>query len=171
MDKRLDAVIGSLDAICRKQIGLHDELSELLDRKREALQAADAERMAELCGLENERVQKIAELEKQRLEVVARLTQKVRPTAAEPMRMAELAECFAGPTRERLIALREELVGRVKTVQERARVARGATESLLRHVSGVVQQVGAIATGVQTYGRTGHRPRSAMSIGTFQMTA
>ncbi|MEM1208938.1 MAG: flagellar protein FlgN [Planctomycetota bacterium] len=171
MDKQVESVIGSLDAICRRQIVLHDELAELLDRKREALKAADTDRMAELCGLENERVQKIAELEKRRLEVVARLTQRVRPESPEPMRMGELAMCFAGPTRDRLIALREELVGRVQAVQARAQRARSATESLLRHVTGVVQQAGAVATGVQTYGRTGHRPRSAMSIGTFQMTA
>jgi len=171
MDKQIEAAVNSLDALCRQQLALHDELSELLDRKREALKTADADRMTELCGLENERVQKLADVEKQRLELVAKLTQRVRPQAPEPMRMRELAECFAGPTRQRLLALRDELADRMQTVQGKAQRARLATESLLRHVGGVVQQVGAVATGVQTYGRTGHRPRSAMSIGTFQMTA
>jgi len=171
MDKQIESAVSSLDALCRRQLALHDELSELLDRKREALKTADADRMTELCGLENERLQKLAELEKQRLELVAKLTQRVRPQASEPMRMRELAECFAGPTRDRLLALRAELAERMQTVQGKAQRARLATESLLKHVTGVVQQVGAVATGVQTYGRTGHRPRSAMSIGTFQMTA
>jgi hypothetical protein len=171
MDKQIESALGSLDALCRRQLVLHDELAELLDRKREALRSADADRMSELCGLENERVQKLSELEKQRLELVARLTRRVRPGATEPMRMRELAECFTGPTRERLLALRGELVERMQAVQGKASRARLATESLLRHVTGVVSQVGAAATGVQTYGRTGHRPRAAMSMGTFQMTA
>lgn len=171
MDKPTESSLNTLDRLCREQLGLHDELSELMDRKREALKSADADRMTELSDLENQRVQRLAEVEKMRLEVVARLTQRVKPDATEPMRMHELAACFPGPTGERLMSLRDELVGRMQTVQGKARQARAATESLLRHVSGVVQQVGAIATGVQTYGRTGHRPRAALAMGTFQMTA
>ena len=169
--KKLDAALASLEAICRQQIAVHEALLELADRKREAMAAAQTRTLTEVLTLENEKIQQLGEFEKQRLELVARLTQMLDPRAAEPMKMRELAMCFTGPVRDKLLLLRDELMQRMGQVREQAAVARRATETLVRHMQGVVQSIGAMSTGVCTYGKGGARPAAACAVSTFNTTA
>jgi hypothetical protein len=171
MDKPLEQAVAALELIVQQLVALHGELIDLLHRKRQALREGRSGAIGELCALENEKIQAISELEKRRLELVARITLLIDDQAAQPMRMGELAERLPEPVRGRLLILRQQLRDRLLDVQQRAAVARRATESLMKHLHGVVQTIGALSTGVSTYSSRGARPPRAIAVSTFSMTA
>jgi FlgN protein len=172
MDKKTPhALVSALEQTLQQQLVLHRGLLDLLKRKRDVLRANDARATADLCGLEHEKVQKVAELEKQRLKLVADLTLRVDPAAAEPMRLAELAERLGEPARGRLLVLRQQLLEQMRRVQQETSVVRRATEALAKHMQGIVQTIGAISSGVSTYGSRGAFPQQNTAVSTFSATA
>jgi len=171
MDNKAPALIVSLEQVIRQLLGLHGELLDLLKRKQDKLRANDAQAMVDYCKLEHEKVQRIAELEKRRLTLAADLTLAIDPGSAEPMRLAELAERLDEPVRGRLLVSRQQLLEKMKQVQEETSVVRRATETLAKHMQGIIQTIGAISTGVSTYGSGGAFPRQATAVSTFSATA
>jgi len=165
------ALLAPLEQTLRQQLTLHGELLELLKRKRDVLRSSDTKAAIGLCTLEHEKIQKIADLEKQRLSQVANLTLSVDPQAREPMRMAELAQRLDEPARGRLLVLRQQLLERMKAVHTETGVVRRATETLAKHMHGIVQTIGALSAGVSTYGSRGAFPQSNTAVSTFSATA
>ncbi len=165
------ARIASLEQVLRQQLSLHGELLELLKRKRDVLRSNDTKAAIDLCTLEHEKIHKIAELEKQRLGLIAEMTLSIDPQAKEPMRMAELAQRFEEPTRGRLLVLRQQLLERMKAVHTETGIVRRATETLAKHMHGIVQTIGALSTGVSTYGSRGAFPQGNTAVSTFSATA
>ncbi len=165
------ALLAPLEQTLRQQLTLHSELLELLKRKRDVLRGNDTKAAIDLCTLEHEKVQKIAELEKQRLNLVADLTLSVDPQAREPIRMAELAEQLGEPARGRLLVLRQQLLEQMKAVHTETGIVRRATETLAKHMHGIVQTIGALSAGVSTYGSRGAFPQSNTAVSTFSATA
>ena len=166
----LEKTIGSLESVLHQQIKLHEQLYTLMNQKREAMRRGDNPGMHELCDLENEKVQAISELEKQRLQLVADLTLHVQPDAAAPMRMLELADALAEPTRGRLLVLRQQLLERMEQVREQSSIARRAAQSLVNHMQGILQTLGALSTGAGTYGQRG-APTVGGQVSTINVTA
>ena len=164
-------LITSLESTLKQLHTLHGELLELLKRKREAVRGNDNHEITGICVLEHEKLQKIAELEKQRLVLVAELTLKVDPQAKEPLRMAELADQLREPVRGRLLVARQQLIECMKQVQQETSVVRRATESLANHMHGIVQTLGALSSGVPTYGGRGAFPQRNTAVSTFSATA
>ena len=160
-----------LEQILRQQLTLHGELLELLKNKRDVLRKSDTRAAIALCTLEHEKIQKIAELEKQRLTVVADLTLAADPQAKEPLRMGELADRLQEPDRGRLLVLRQQLLERMKDVHQETGIVRKATETLAKHMHGIVQTIGALSAGVSTYGSRGALPQSNTAVSTFSATA
>ncbi len=171
MARNIQPTLTALETVIQQQLQIHDFLLETAPKKQDALRSGDAPKLAELCRLENEKVQALSELEKKRLEVAARLTLLVKPGAAEPMRLKDIAEHLAEPARRKLLLLRDELTQRVQQVKQQTAVARRATDALMKHMQGVVQTIGAMATGVSTYSDDGMRPTAATAVSTFSMTA
>ncbi len=161
----------SLEQTLRQQLSLHSELLELLKRKRDVLRSSDTRAAIGLCTLEHEKIQKIAELEKHRLELVAELTLSVDPQAKEPLSMSELADRLGEPARGRLLVLRHQLLERMKAVHYETGIVRRATETLSKHMNGIVQTIGALSAGVSTYGNRGAFPQSNTAVSTFSATA
>ncbi len=171
MDKQMPAKLVALEQVLRQQLQLHGELLELLKKKRDTLRTNDTRATIDLCTLEHEKAMKIAELEKDRLRLVADLTLVVEPGASEPMCLADLAERLGEPVRGRLLVTRQQLLDRMRCVQEETSIVRRATESLAKHMQGIVQTIGAISTGVSTYGSRGAFPQSNAAVSTFSATA
>lgn len=171
MDKTIEQSMTGLETILKKQLDLHEQLLAMMDHKHEALRTGQARQLVEACQLENEKVQEISELEKHRLEIVARMTLYFHPEAAEPMRMSQLIDCLPEPASQRLTLMRSQLRHRMELVKEKASVSRRATESLMRHVHGLVHSIGVISTGVSTYASNGTRPHEAVAVSTFVTTA
>jgi len=171
MDKALEQAVVELEGVLRDQLAQHDRLASLIAAKREALGRADRPRIVELCGEENQCVQVLGEMEKERLAVAARVTLLINPTATAPMALPELAMHLPDPLRSRLLTLRGQLRARMEDTKRSAAVAAQASQALLRHMQGLVQTVGGLMTGVQTYTRQGARPQAATRVSTFSATA
>ena len=171
MDKALEQAVTELETVLRDQLAQHERLAGLIAAKRQALGQADRARIVELCGEENVCVQVLGEMEKERLAVVARVTLLLDPLAAAPLALPDLALRLPDPARSRLLTLRVQLRSRMEETRKSAAVAAQASQALLRHMQGLVQTVGGLMTGVQTYTRQGARPQAATRVSTFTMTA
>ena len=171
MDKNLEKNLAALEALLHEQIAAHESLLGLLQRKREALGRADHAAITRLCEQENRFVQSVSEMEKKRLLLVGDITLALEPAATAPLRLPELAERLPEPSRGKVLVLRQRLRTRMEQVREEVGVARRATESLMRHMQGLVQTIGQAVTGVATYNRAGAMPRAALAISTFNTTA
>jgi len=161
----------TLERTLRQLLDLHTELLELLKRKRDIVRSNDSQAAINLCVLEHEKLRKIAELEKLRLQQVADLTLAVDPQAGAPMRMAELADRLGEPVRGRLLVARQQLLEGMKNVQQETNIVRRATETLSKHMHGIVQTIGALSAGVSTYGNRGAFPQKNTPVSTFSATA
>jgi len=166
MDKR----IAELESILSYLTTAHERLLALLGQKRQALRTADQDRIARCSTQENAVVQEIGELEKQRLLLVGELTLAVDPGAKGPMLLGELAERLDEPGRGRLLVLRQKLKQRVEQAQKETAVIKRTTESLVRHMQGLVQTIGCVMAGVGLYNNQGTPPKSAMAVSTFNAT-
>ncbi len=166
----MDKLIAKLEETVQKQIVLHEKLLTVLKLKLDAFRKADHDAAVNVARQENAELQAIAELEKQRLMLVADLTRLVDRSAAKPLIMGELAQKLPEPARGRLLVLRGRLKERMEAVQRECGIARRASESLLRHMQGIVQSISGAMSGISTYGRQGAPPKMAMSVSTFSAT-
>ncbi len=170
-NKNTPTQVTQLEKILRQQLSLHGELLQLLKNKRDVLRSSDTHAVISLCTLEHEKIQKIADLEKQRLNMIADLTLTIDPQAKEPLRICALAERLDEPVRGRLLVLRQQLLERMKAVQQETGIVRRATETLAKHMHGIVQTIGALSAGASTYGSRGAFPQSNTAVSTFSATA
>ena len=137
----------------------------------EALKLADHRGVSEYSRLENTLVQAIGDLEKRRLELVAQLTQAVDPSARQPMRMLDLAQRLDEPARGRLLVLREQLRERIAQVKDESSVTRRATESLLKHMQGLVQTLSSAGRAAGYAPASQAQPNAGPAMGTLKVTA
>lgn len=164
-------LIPVLETVLKQLTERHEQLLSLMKRQREALRLADHRQVSECSRLENTLVQAIGDLEKQRLSLVAQLTQAVDPSAAAPMRMRDLSERLPEPARGRLLVLRGQLRARITEVKEQSSVTRRATESLLKHMQGLVQSLSS-AGRAAGYAPVNHAaPAGGHVMGTLKVTA
>jgi hypothetical protein len=171
MDLTHEKQLAELEAVLNQQLAANEQLLGLLNSKRAALAAADQKRVVELCQHENIRVQLIGELEKRRMVLVAQLTLAVSPGAREPMRLSDLAERLAEPSRGRILLLRLRLRERMESVRRELGTAQRATEALVKHMQGLIQTISTAVTGIGTYNQVGRRPKAALAMSTFNTTA
>lgn len=160
-----------LEAVLNQAVERQGQLAGLLERKRTALRKGDVQDMGDLCRLENAAVQTISELEKRRLQLVADLTLAVDPNAAQPLMMRDLAERLPEPWRGRLLVTRTKLIAAMKRVQEQTSVAKRASESLLKHVNGLIRTIGVVSQGGAAYGQTGRVDTKPARMSTLNLTA
>lgn len=171
MDNAQEKSVNQLEALLRTQIASHESLLELMSRKRMAMQMANPAVMAECTLQEAQLVQVIGQCEKERLTHVADLTLLLDPDASEPLSLMDLAQKLPEPTRGRLLTLRLELRRRMERVRVESGVMAKASQSLVRHVQGLIQMIGTACTGVSTYNPQGGRHQAATAVSTFSATA
>ncbi len=149
------AVVAGLERILREQLQGHRRLLESIERTREAVRKADMAAIETHCRQEHEIASALAELEKGRLALVGRLTERLRPGAATPLTISEIAECAGDDAGPRLEAVAAELKSQVIAVRRESSVVRTAAEALSRHMSGLMQTVQAVLCRAQVYSRRG----------------
>lgn len=171
MADAMQKYIPVLETVLKQLADRHEQLLSLMKRQREALRLADHRGVSECSRLENTVVQAIGDLEKNRLELVAQLTRVVDPSATAPMRMRDLAERLPEPSRGRLLVLREQLRDRIALVKEQSSVTRRATESLLKHMQGLVNTLGSAGRAVGYAPASQPQPPNAPVLGTLKVTA
>lgn len=167
----MDKTITQLEEVLHAEIAAHERLLAAIRRKVDACRRSRRDEVESQCRLENQELQSLAQCEKQRLQLVADLTRALDPGARKPLRMGEMAAKLPEPARGRLLALRNQLRARAEEVKRESSVARQATETLMRHMQGIMQAIGGAITGIVTYNRSGSRPPAAVAVSTFVATA
>ncbi|MEM7625095.1 MAG: flagellar protein FlgN [Planctomycetota bacterium] len=171
MDRNAVQNLMRLEDTLNQSVERQGQLATLLERKRTALRRGAVDEMTSLCRLENAAVQTISELEKRRLQLVADLTLAVEPGAAEPLKMRDLAERLPEPHRGRLLLTRQKLVDAMQRVQQQTTVTRRASESLLKHMNGLIRTIGVVSQGGAAYGQTGRVSTKPAPMASLNLTA
>lgn len=166
----LEAQLDQLEHLMRQLTGEHDRLLDRIRRKQQAVRGGEPGLIEQCCKAENELVQRIAEIEKRRQNAVGEITGHIAPDQREPLTLSRIAESVEEPRRGRLLMLRRELREAVEAVRRENDVARRATEGLLAHVQGVMQQVTHALTSAGTYGSNGTVDASAAAVSSFAIT-
>lgn len=165
MDKWLD----ELETCLRRLDEHHDQLLGLVRRKHQAMRMGQHVLIADCCNREHEMVNRIAETEKRRQAAVGQVTFALSPQARVPLKISDIAERVGEPRRGRMLVMQQRLKQTIELIQQENDVARRATEGLLRHVQGVIQQVAA-AVGGATYGRRGVVTSPNVAVSSFTVT-
>ncbi|WP_428388813.1 flagellar export chaperone FlgN [Mucisphaera sp.] len=172
MDERSLRLLSELEALLTQMIERQRLWLAVFEQKTEALRQGDQAMMAALSTQESDHLRAMSEYEKRRLHLLAALTQILEPGASEPMRLAAMAERLPAPIRDRLLILRSNLRHEIERFKTRLASVSQASNTLMRHVNGVVETVVAAASGHGTYAQPGRKGQPvAATLSTFSLTA
>lgn len=147
----LDALAGSLESL----LAVHDGIADCVRRRREALRAADLDRLAALEAEEEALARRARELDRARTRIAEAIAVH-RGLPPRPTPRLEALVAAASPSRHARIArLAETLRERVVRTREEAAIVGAAAVALARHVGGIVQSAGAATDRTGVYGRRG----------------
>lgn len=165
----MDKALAELESLLTQLIAEHRQLLEQLRGKQQAMRSAKPAEVEARCTQEQAIVYRIGRLETQRQDAVRRITAMIDPAARSTLSITQIADRVEEPLRGRLLVLRQQLRELIETVRRENEVARIATEGLLKHVQGIIQQVAA-AMGAGTYGRRGSMHQTPTLASTFSVT-
>ncbi len=166
----MDKVLAELEELMRRLREEHEQLLDLIRRKTEALRMATPALVADCCERENESIQRIGALEKRRQVLVGQITSLIDPKATQPMRMAEIVKHAAPKRADRLKVIHAELRSLVDQVRHDSAIARIATQGLLQHMQGIMQNMKQLFAGGNTYGKRGVMAGPNAMMSSFSMT-
>ncbi len=167
----MNRLIPQVEQCLNELIAEHEQLLMLVRRKRLALANAQPELVQDCCERENALIQRIGEIEKRRQTVVAQWTQQTHSAATQPLTLREIAERQDEPVRGRLLMNQQRLQELMRNVQDENRVARDATEGLLRHVQGMIRVISQAVSSAGVYGRKGVAAGPPAMASSFAVTA
>ena len=141
------AVAARLERILDDMSRAHDELLTISGEHRAALARADEEAIGSCRGRHEQTAARVRDLEQERAAAARMIGSRGQgcPT------IGEVARALPAKEGERLNAAADRLRERVVRLRRENEVTRIATESLLRHVRGIVAQVSGRLDG-STYG-------------------
>lgn len=148
-------LVGELEGLMRELVVLYEQLATMSEKHLEAIRAADAHGLAACVRSENALVQRVAEAEKTRIRVVGGLAEALGAPGKGETTMRWIASRVDGSGSDRLSDLAVRLRGLMGRVAETNAVARRASETLAKHMEGLMREVARELNHAQVYGRTG----------------
>lgn len=148
-------LLEELESLMRELVVHYEQLSTLSDRHLEMIRTADARGLAACVRAENEIVQRVAEAEKTRIRVVSGLATELGAPSKGETTMRWIASRVEGPRSGALRVVAERLRGLMAGVSQTNEVARRATETLSRHMEGLMREVARGLNHAKVYGRGG----------------
>ena len=172
MADQMQSQLDALEHHLRRLAEEHEGLLELIRRKQRAMRMGQPQLVTDCCERENHHVQRIGGLEGHRQKAVGEITRfMTRGTEREqPLKLSEIAERLPEPRRGRLLVLHQRLRDTMHQVQRENQIARQATDGLLHHVRGVIQQVTQAVGGAGTYGKQGPVEAPPGAVSSFSIT-
>ncbi|MGI9013345.1 MAG: flagellar protein FlgN [Phycisphaerales bacterium] len=150
-----ERMIGLLETLLREQSREYTSLFELLEQKRNAIAAADVDRIHDLCRRESIVLTRLGELENSRRTLVAALSQSFEPEAPSPLTLRDIANRLREEHAERFITLASALRDQVIAIRRLSQVIAAASQELNAHVTVVMENVQRTLNQTQTYQRQG----------------
>lgn len=132
-----------------KLTAVHGELLELVLEHRRAISLGDAASIQECLSRQGLLAPRIAELERSRRQAVAQICGRPDGT------LSDVSAKLAGPLRAPVSAAAARLKAVLTTIQRENSVVRTATQTLIAHIDGLMQQVARALSQAGTYGRQG----------------
>jgi hypothetical protein len=127
----------------------HEELLELVREHRRAISTSDAAAIQECLSRQGMLAVRVTELERSRQRLSAALIG--RPKAS----IAELTANLPAESRTPITTAAERLGAVLTIIQRENGVVRAATQTLIAHIDGLMQQVARALSHAGTYGRQG----------------
>lgn len=142
-----------LESLLSDLIAAHSQMLELTVEHRAALSRADGAAVQMSVGQQGVVAARIADLEGERRRIVAAMLGPATPLAQPTITM--LAEKLPEPARARIVSLAAALRELLLRLRSEAAVVRAATQSLVSHMDGLMQQVARTLSQARLYGRGG----------------
>jgi len=144
-----------LIANLREQHNLHQRMLAELESKREAMRAADMERVFAISEREQRIVSRMAQLEQARLGLIATIMPTKTKQSNKQPTVSDLLPHLSERSRRDVEALQDSLRDRVQKVQELSSIIRSAGDALQQHIAGVVQSMQRVFSDAGVYERRG----------------
>ena len=171
MHNSVEPFVRTLEKLLVKQVELHTSLLDLLKQKHESVREGNPKRMKEICGLEQERLEQISKLEQHRVDLSRKIATSLNPNAPQALRINDIAKLVGGSSAQRLLLLRVQLLDKMTQVRDQSSITKRATDTLLKHMQGIVQTITAVSTGTPLYSSRGAVNPQGMRVSTLNMTA
>lgn len=130
--------ISGLEAVLSSMIDAHEQMLVIAGNHRAAIARADGHGVQDCVEHTGVLAARVAELELQRRAIIAGL---VKPGRGEKPTVSMVAAGFPEPARGRVLALASQLRDLLIRLRQEMRVIKSATQSLVAHMDGLMQQV------------------------------
>lgn len=154
-------------------VGAHQDLLDVTREQRDAVSAADAQRLADCTRRQGEIAGRIALLEQRRRELVVELIRRhpalVRP-GAQPT-LESICPVLPEPSRRRSRELAARLKDLLLTIRREAAGLRTATMTIIAHMDGLMTQIGRRLSHDGTYTRAGGAAPGANVVSGIDLTS
>jgi hypothetical protein len=139
-----------LESLLAELLAAHEDLLALTQDHRAALARADGPAVQACTARHAHIAQRIETLEFTRRRLIHALA-PASPSAT----ITSVADSFPEPARNRIIEAAAKLRALLLRVQHEVRVLRAATQALVGHMDGLMQQVARVLSTAGTYARSG----------------
>ncbi len=146
-------LLRQLEETLSTQVEGYRRFLEAITRKRDAIRGADLDRVPEIASVEEKIIDRLHRLDLQRTQQGRRLA--VCLGIDEESSISVIVDALDGDRGTKLAVLAAQLRGLVDQTKKENSVVRSATESLARHMAGIVQSVTGALSGTGVYGRQG----------------
>ena len=162
--------VAGLEQVLSQLIDAHEEMLTITAHHREAISRADGHGVQSCVEQTGVLAARIADLEVERRTIVTTLTrtgERNRPT------LTALAAGLPEPSRARVLSLAARLRGLLIQLRQELGVIRSATQALVGHMDGLMQQVVRAVSQTRLYdtrGRMDPGPTGVVAAGGLDLT-
>ena len=139
---------GVLESVLAAMIEAHEQMLAIAGSHRAAIARADGQGVQACVEQMGVLAARVAELELQRRDIVASLT---RPSRGEKPTVSVVAAGLPEPIRSRVLALAARLRDLLFRLRREMGVIKAATQSLVAHMDGLMQQVARAMSQTRLY--------------------
>ncbi|MDA0296407.1 MAG: flagellar protein FlgN [Planctomycetota bacterium] len=157
-------LLRGLEETLSTQVEGYRRFLEAIARKRDAIRRADLARVPDIAAVEEKIIDRLHRLDLQREQQGRQLAASLGLDSESAI--SGIVDALGGERGTKLAVLAAQLRGLVDQAKKENSVVRSATESLARHMAGIVQSVTGALSGTGVYGRQGRlRDGTALASG------
>ncbi len=174
--RTIAAPANAVESLVTELLEAYGELLSLAAEHRAAISRADGRALDECSRREADLADRLINLESRRRQLASSAPVPLRPPHSpypaaappsplpSPVTLSTIASSLPEPQRTRVLEKTGRLRDLVSRVRSEYAVIRAATQSVVAHIDGIVQQVGRRLSDTGTYGRAGRVDSSRPAV-------